>query len=182
MRFARLNRDELSERQRETYDRIAGGPRQEVRGPFVAWLRSPVFADHAAAMGSYLRFESDLPGRIKELAVLMVAKSWHATFVWNAHQALALEAGLTEEAIDAIGRGHPPLLHDEASRIGHGFLAELLDDKYVSDETWRKAVDQFGDQGVVDLLAIAGYYVMVAMTVMATNLGGSDLPNPFRED
>ncbi|MDE1993434.1 MAG: carboxymuconolactone decarboxylase family protein [Rhizobiaceae bacterium] len=179
MRFGELDRDTLNPQQQSTYDRIADGPRGAVRGPFVAWIRSPEFADRAEALGNYLRFESTLPLRAKELAVLMVARSWRAAFVWKAHAPLAVDAGIPEDAVEAIRLGKPPQFDDELDRVAYSFLAELIDDRRISDQAWHAAIRQLGDKGVVDLLGITGYYCMVASTVVGVELGTGGLDTFF---
>jgi 4-carboxymuconolactone decarboxylase len=174
VRFARLDREKLTLRDRETYDRIANGPRQGVNGPFAVWLRSPAFADCAEAMGNYLRFDSTLPRNIKELAVLMVAKHWRASFVWDAHQTMARDAGLSQDAVVAIEHGHPHDVPDDGERRAFQLIAELLNSKRLRDRTWREAVEKFGDQGVVDLIGVVGYYCIVALTVVAAGLGSGE--------
>ena len=44
---------------------------------------------------------------------------------------------------------------------------ELHRDRQVSDATWAVAIAQFGEQGVVDLIAINGYYALLAMVMNA---------------
>jgi 4-carboxymuconolactone decarboxylase len=79
-RINTLTNEEMSPRQRETYQRIAKGPRKGVNGPFAVWLRTPEFADRAEALGNYCRFESTLFQRAIELTILLVARHWQASF------------------------------------------------------------------------------------------------------
>lgn len=178
MRLKPLQRTELSERQRATYDRLTNGPRQSVSGPFIAWLRSPELADRAGALGDYLRFESNLSPAIRELVILMVARSWNAAFVWEAHRSLAIDAGISVEILDAIRQGREPSFPTVELSAVYWIIEELLTSKRVSDYTWHDALNKLGEGGIADLLGLAGYYSMVVLTVVATELGGES-PNPF---
>src|SRR5215475_9770099 len=87
-RFKPLAADEMTDAQRKVYGEIAGGPRGGVRGPFNALLRSPELADRAQKMGEYLRFQSSIPARLNEFAILINARYWGSQYEWYAHHPL----------------------------------------------------------------------------------------------
>lgn len=163
---------ELSARQRATYDRIAGGPRGAVRGPFEAWILAPEFADHAEALGNYLRFGGGLADRLIEMAILLVAEHWRASFVWMSHAPLALQAGISESAIEDIRCGRDPDLAEPDVRAALMLVTELLETKSTSDATWTLARDILGDEAVVNLIGVSGYYGLVCMTIKSYQIGG----------
>jgi 4-carboxymuconolactone decarboxylase len=163
---------QLSARQQVTYDRIAAGPRGAVRGPFEAWILAPELADHAEALGNYLRFGGGLPDRLNELAILLVAEHWRSTFVWMSHKPLALQAGISEPATEAIRSGRDPHFNDPDCRAAFTLITELLETKSTSDATWTLARQTLGDDGTVNLIGIAGYYGLVCMTINAYHIGG----------
>src|SRR5215510_8675116 len=99
-RFPELTREQMSPAQQKAADAIAAGPRGGLRGPFNAWLRSPEFADRAQRVGEYIRYQSSLPKKLNEFAILITARWWNAKFEWYAHYPLALQAGL-EPAVAA---------------------------------------------------------------------------------
>jgi len=169
---------DLSPRERETFDRIADGPRAGVRGPFAAWIRSPDFADRAEVLGRYCRFENALAPKINELAILLVARHWCAAFAWEGHLGLAREAGVPDMTIQAIRIGAEPHFDDEADQAAYEFVVQLLETRDVDDDAWSRAVGLFGQRGVVDLIGVTGYYGLVAMTLKACHIG-SGLPDPF---
>ena len=84
-RFPQVPRDQLTDAQKQVYDAIAGGPRGGVRGPFGPLLRSPELADRVQKLGEYLRFDSSLPARLNEMAILINARFWESKYEWNAH-------------------------------------------------------------------------------------------------
>jgi len=177
-RINTLTNEEMSPRQRETYQRIAKGPRKGVNGPFAVWLRTPEFADRAEALGNCCRFESTLFQRAIELTILLVARHWQASFAWNSHVPLALSAGITEGQIEAIRRGETPLFKETRDQICFAFVEELLATKSVGDHTWSNAVKAIGENGVIDLIGLAGYHGLVTMTLNACKIE-SDVLNSF---
>jgi len=159
---------ELSEAQRRARAGIVSGPRGGVRGPFDALLRSPEFADRLQRVGAYVRFESSLPARLSELAILVTARHWGAQYEWYAHRKLAEKAGLAPPIADAIAEGRRPaaLQEDEAAVVD--FCRELHETKQVSDAAWSAALERFGERGVIDLIGTCGYYTAVSMVLNAT--------------
>jgi 4-carboxymuconolactone decarboxylase len=136
-----------------------------LRGPFQAWLRSPRFADLMQRVGAYLRFETSVPARLNELAILITARAWDAQFEWWAHERLAREAGLDPKIAEAIaeGRRPEPMQADEA--VVYDFCTELRANRKVSDATLARALDLLGEQGVIELIGVSGYYDTVSMTL-----------------
>jgi 4-carboxymuconolactone decarboxylase len=164
-RFPPLDFDAMTPAQREVAEAISSGPRGGLRGPFQAWLRSPALADRLQKVGEYLRFSSAVPRRLNELAILITARAWDAQYEWFAHHRLALEAGLDPAVAADIAEGRPPggMKPDEA--VVYDFCSELRATKTVSDKTLAAALDLLGEAGVVDLIAVSGYYDIVSMTL-----------------
>ena len=163
----------LTPAQRAAADELTKGPRGKLAGPFVPLLRSPALMARVQRVGEYLRFESALPDRIKELAILVVARHWDQGYEWSFHLPLALTAGVTRETAEAIAGGRRPsgLTAEEAA--AHDLLQELLTTKTVGDEAYAAALDAFGEAGVVDLVAFGGYYGLLAMVM---NAAGTPAP------
>jgi 4-carboxymuconolactone decarboxylase len=164
-RFPELSPEQMTDDQRRVADEIRSGPRGGMRGPFNAWLRSPNAADRMQKVGEYVRFKSSIPPRLNELAILMTARNWTAQFEWWAHRRLAIQAGLSPKICDAIAAGRRPRDMAEDERIVYDFSVELLRDRQVSDKTFKAMVDKFGEHGVIDLIAVHGYYTLVSMTL-----------------
>jgi 4-carboxymuconolactone decarboxylase len=164
-RFPTLQREQMTPAQARVAQAIAAGPRGGLRGPFNAWLRSPEFADRAQKVGEYIRFQSSLDPRLKELAILITARWWNAKFEWYAHHQLALQAGLRPEVAEDLAQGRRPrgMAADEAAV--YDFATELRRDRRVSDKTFAEAKRLLGEQGVIDLIGVSGYYDLVSMTL-----------------
>ena len=178
-RFPPLSLEAMTPAQREVAEAIASGPRGGLRGPFQAWLRSPETAQRLQKVGEYLRFSSSVPPRLNELAILITARAWDAQFEWYAHHRLALEAGLDPAvAADiAAGRRPEPMRADEA--VVYDFCTELRGTRNVSDATLARALDLLGEQGVIELIGVSGYYDTVSMTLNVAEVplpDGVDLP------
>ena len=131
-------------------------------GPFLPLLRSPRLLDRVASVGEYLRFESVLDARVRELATCAVARHVTNQFEWVMHAPLALKAGVSPEAIEALRAGARPLRLAPDEEAALDFTRELLTTHGVSDATYASALAHFGEQGVVELAALVGYFAMVS--------------------
>jgi len=164
-RLAPPDPDKLTPEQRRVYDAIASGPRGQVRGPLAIWLHRPGLADRAQTLGQYCRYDSSLPPRLSELAILVTAKVWRAEFEWWAHKQHALKAGLAPAVIDAIRDGQEPAFESAEEAVVYRFSKTLNHERAVPDALYREAVDLLGEGGVVDLTGILGYYALISMTL-----------------
>jgi len=181
-RFKLLAEDEMSEAQRKVYRQIASGPRGGVRGPFNALLRSPDLADRAQKLGEYVRYDSSIPERLREFAILITARHWTAQYEWHAHHAHAMKAGLRPEIARDVAQGRRPAGMNDDEEAVYDFCRELHEKKSVSDASYATALRKFGERGVVDLIAISGYYTLVSMVLNVDRrpIPGDGAP-PLRE-
>jgi 4-carboxymuconolactone decarboxylase len=166
MRLPLINPDEMDDRQREMAARIAGR-RGAVRGPFQVWLNSPELCDRVESLGAFVRFESSLPLRLRELSLLMAARHWDAQYSWNAHVDKCVESGIDPEAIRAIAERREPVFEREEDTAFHRFCHELLEEHFVREDTFRAAEKHFGAQGLVDTVGSLGNFSMLAMCLNA---------------
>src|SRR4030088_712974 len=164
-RFRPLSVGELNDAQRKVYEEIAGGPRGGVRGPFNALLRSPELTDRAQRMGEYIRFNSSLPPRLNEFAILITARHWSSQYEWFAHAPLAAKGGLPSSVIAELQSGKRPGAMNEDEAAVYDFCNELHTTKGVSDAAYQRALDRFGERGIVDLVGVSGYYTLVSMVL-----------------
>jgi len=162
-RFKPLTYDQLTPEQKTMAEHLLAGERGGLNGPFNVLLRSPEMGDAAQKLGAQLRFHSVLPGKLRELAIIITARYWTAQYEWTAHHRLALQAGVSPAIADAIAAGKRPASLQPDEEIVYNFCNELLNTKQVSDTTFKTAVDKLGERGVVDLTALVGYYNFVSM-------------------
>ena len=160
--------DKLTEAQKKAAEAFAEGRGYQVRGPFVPLIRSPEVMLRAKAMGDYLRFKSVLDPRINEMVIIVTAREWTQQYEWQAHYPAALKAGLRREIADAIADGRRPPGMAEDEEAAYDTAIEILRLKRVSDATYSGAVAKFGEQGVIDLLGVVGYYSFLAIIMNTT--------------
>lgn len=145
----------------------------EVFGPFVPLSRSPQLMIDAARMGTYLRFGNTLPRALSEFAIILQARRWTQEYEWYVHAADAKTAGLPEEIIQAVAEGRRPEKMTDEQDIIYEFGRELNDLHAVTDRTYARALARFGEQGVMDLVGVNGFYSLISMVL---NVGRTPLP------
>ncbi|WP_322404375.1 carboxymuconolactone decarboxylase family protein [Massilia luteola] len=157
--------EDWTDAQRAAAQDIINGPRGALYGPFVPLLRSPELLGYAQKLGEYLRYRSAIGVRLSELAILVTAREWDQQVEWAIHAPIAQQVGVPPDVIDAIARRERPaaLLVDEAVVVD--FCLELHRHKRVSDRVYDDALALFGEQGVVDLMGVNGYYTFLAMVM-----------------
>ena len=164
-RLPPLAPEAMTPEQKRIVDGIVAGPRGGLRGPFPAMLRSPEVAERFQKLGEYLRFDSSIPTALNELAILVTAREWSAQYEWYAHHLLAMKAGLPPAIAEAVAEGRKPDGMDADQALVWQFCTELHKTKQVSDASYAATKDRFGERGIIDLIAVSGYYVAVAMTL-----------------
>ena len=170
----------LTPAQRAASDELTAGPRGKLAGPFVPLLRSPELMARVQKLGEYLRFESALPGRVKELAILVTARHWGQAYEWSFHLPLALKAGVTRETAEAIAEGRRPAEFTVDEAAAYGLLSQMLETRRAGDDAYAEALAAFGEAGVVELIAFAGYYGLLAMVMNAAGTPAPDAEIPLK--
>jgi len=169
---------ELSPRQQEISDRISsrhGG----TRGPFLVWLRSPELCEKVEALGAYCRFESSLDMRLRELSLLIAARHFDAQYSWNAHVGKAVDLGIDAESLRALAANEEPSFASHDEQVLYQFSTEILRDHFVSDDTFARALAEFGEQGLVDLIGSLGNFSMLAMLLNTFQVDLQAVEPPF---
>jgi 4-carboxymuconolactone decarboxylase len=157
--------NQLTDAQRSAVDAFKEARGVEVSGPFFPLLRSPELMTRTRAMGDYLRYKSALPPRLSELVILMTAREWSQQYEWNAHYPVAIKAGVKADVLAAIADGRRPQEMSADEAILYEFCQELHHAKQVSDAAYARAVERFGEQGVMDTIGISGYYSLLGMVL-----------------
>jgi 4-carboxymuconolactone decarboxylase len=167
-RMPEIPADKLTDAQKKAADQFMKERQRPVFGPFVALERSPEVMLRAEAMGEYLRFHNVIPQKLMELAIIITARQWTQQYEWNAHDPLAIKAGLSPEIVKAVGEGRRPVGMSDDEDIVYEFCTELHRNRSVSDATYARAVARFGEQGVIELTSLAGYYTFLSMVMNTT--------------
>jgi 4-carboxymuconolactone decarboxylase len=133
----------------------------------------------AIPLFNYVRNESTVPAKARELAMLTTARAMDCPYIWNAHVALGRQAGLSDSLVDALRDKQPlpQMSPEESAVLNLGMEFFLL--HRVSQDTFQAALDQFGEQGFVELTTLMGYYAMLAFNANAVDLG---LPHDLVEE
>jgi len=167
--------ENMTKQQKRINDEIAGsrggGP---AKGPFALWLQTPELADKANSFGSYLRQNTTVPQRLVELAVLVVARTYTAQYEWYAHEKYVENVGLDPKIVDAIRTRTEPEIKNADEQIVYAVTQELSVQRTLSDETYKRAIEELGETTVLELITIIGFYTMVAIVLVSYQV---DIPD-----
>lgn len=164
-RITPLASSQMNEEQQQIYSEIAAGKRGSVPAPLQIWLRSPELARHAQKLGEFVRYNTSLPPRLSELAILVTARFWTSQYEWNAHKKMALKAGLDPAIIEAIATRQPPGFDKPDEQVVYDFSRTLHRDHQLPDNLYQTAIETLGEQAVVELVGLLGYYTLISMTL-----------------
>jgi 4-carboxymuconolactone decarboxylase len=168
-----LPKEQLTDEQAQALAEFVAA-RGQPTGPWNVLLRSPELMKRTRELSDYLRFESELPGYLREFAILMTARQWGQSYEWNAHYPLAIDEGFSADMAQAIAEGRRPDAMLEEEEILYDLVTELQRNHGVSDATYERAVERFGEQGVVETVSLVGYYTMISMIL---NTARTPLPD-----
>jgi 4-carboxymuconolactone decarboxylase len=170
-RMTMLAPEALNDAQRKAYEEVVDGRRGRMPAPMRAWIRSPEFARRAQHLGEFTRYETRLEPRLSELAILVTARYWDAQYEWYVHAKEALKAGLDPGILEAISMRQQPVFADPEQAVVHDFSLTLHQTRQVPMPLYREAVEVLGEQKVVELVGILGYYTLVSMTLNVFDIG-----------
>lgn len=165
--------DKLTDAQKKAAAEFLVERKQAVFGPFVPLSRSPQLMINAAKMGTYLRFGNSLPRDVSEFAILLVSRRFTQLYEWDIHAADGRTAGLGDAIIQAVADGRRPEGMTDGMEIVYDFSNELNDFHSVTDRTYARMVGKYGEQGMMDLVGLNGYYSMISMVL---NVARTPLP------
>ena len=180
-RFPQLTMDQLDEKQKPLGEQIMKVSSVGLGGPYNPMIRSPVLGQRLYDLFYYLRWQTSVPTKLNEFAILIIGRQWRSQVEWFAHAPLAAKAGLSPDIIAELKEGKRPASMAEDEALVYDFVTELTTTKKVSDETFARAKKLFNDQQIVDLTAVSGNYVMVAMMLaMAEETVPPGKEEPFK--
>ena len=162
-RFPQLTMDQLDAVQKPLGEQIIKVSSIGLGGPYNPMLRSPVLGQRLYDLFHYLRWETSVPIKFNEFAIIIIARQWRSQVEWLAHAPLAEKAGLAPAIIADLKANKRPASMGEEEAVVYDFVTELTTARKVADETFARARQVFSEQQIVDLTAVAGNYIMVAM-------------------
>jgi 4-carboxymuconolactone decarboxylase len=180
-RFAQLTMDQLDEKQKPLGEQVMKVSSVGLGGPYNPLMRSPVLGQRLFDLFYYLRWQTSVPTKLNEFAILIIGRQWRSQVEWFAHAPLAAKAGLSTDIIAELKEGKRPSKMADDEALTYDFVTELSTTQKVSDETFARAKKIFNDQQIVDLTAVSGNYVMVAMILaMAEETVPPGKEEPFK--
>jgi 4-carboxymuconolactone decarboxylase len=180
-RFPQLTMDQLDEKQKPLGEQIMKVSSVGLGGPYNLLLRSPVLGQRLFDLFYYLRWQTSVPTKLNEFAILVIARQWRSQVEWFAHAPIAAKAWLSPDIIAELKTNKRPSNMAEDEAVVYDFVTELTSTQKVSDETFARARKVFNDQQIVDLSSVAGNYVMVAMILaMGEQSVPPDKEEPFK--
>lgn len=172
-RLRPVNREDLDDFGKDLYDTITEGGRsftydevnKEYMGPRAIRMHSPTVAYHNSSANQYLRYESGIDPKLRELTIMNAAIHMNSDYEWTAHEETALEVGVPQEQIDIIKFNKPiPDSLGEKETVIITLCREILrGDHRVSSETFARAEALFGAKRLVEIVALLGGYTATAM-------------------
>lgn len=159
---------EATKEQKALLRALRDGPRGQtltIRGPFAAWMHAPDLGMLAQSLGAYVRYHTSLPPRMSEFVILCTARHWKAQFEWYAHAPIAEREGVSKKIIADLQAGKRPTTASKEELALYDFVEELYKNKRVSDKTYERVYAFLGEEALVQLVGILGYYSMIAMTL-----------------
>jgi 4-carboxymuconolactone decarboxylase len=183
-RLPAVSLDALAPEQQALVDAIKAGPRGRFNneGPFAVYLHAPAYGLLAQKLGGYLRFQTSVPPRLSEFAILCTGQFWKAQYEWHAHAAIAASQGVKEATIRDLKAGRAPKSAPRDEMAIYAFIKELYATRRVSNAVYARVHKFLGDAGMVELVGILGYYVLISMTLNVFRMPlpeGADVP--FKE-
>jgi 4-carboxymuconolactone decarboxylase len=144
-----------------------------IHGPVVPLLRSPEVMLKAEALGDYLQFKTVLPPKLRDFVMLITARQWTQQYVWNSHYLTTIKLGISPDIVNALQEGRRPSGMSDDEAIVYDFCDELYRNHSVSDATYARALARFGEQGIIDLVSVNGFYAFLSMVM---NVARTPLP------
>ena len=185
MRLSPIERDDLNDEQRTVLEAIESGPRGEGRpgiwmiGPFGAWVRAPGIGQAIQAAGEAIRFNTSLTPNVQEVAICTVGVHHRSRFEFSAHRALAIKAGVSEQALDQLAAcEHPDFSGDE--QLSYTIASQMLNQHRILDDTYAHCLAVFGETAMIELVATVGYYCLISLTLNSFEIPlESGMRDPF---
>lgn len=173
-RFPNPDRESLTPEGQKIWD-VIDQTRGGVWGPYAVLMGVPQLAERVAAVGEYLRFHGSLADIDRELAILVSAEKSNCPFEWAIHEPIALKAGLTKDMLDSIRGSIEPLGFSARQNLIVEVIRELFDTKTLKEESFLRAKAEFGQEQLLEITVIAGFYRMLAFVLNAFDV---EIPSP----
>jgi 4-carboxymuconolactone decarboxylase len=173
-RLPDLSYDDLDPGRKKLWDSVVGSRGTDLVnehggliGPFNAFIHAPDVGARLSSLGRVLRFETSIERRLSEVAIITVGARWKAEFEWWAHARMARAHGVADAVVDAIGRGEDPPFEAADERTVYVVARQLTETGRLDQDAYAAAQRLLGDTGLVELVALCGYYTLVSFLLGA---------------
>ncbi len=173
-RLPYLRRDDLDPDGQEVWDSIIGSrgatlvnDEGGLSGPFNAFVHAPDVGRHLTSLGKVLRFETSIERRLSEVVIITVGARWKAEFEWWAHARMARRHGVPDAVVNAIGRGEEPPFEAQDERTVYTAARQVVQTGRLGPDAYEAVRVLLGDKGVVEFVALCGYYTLVSYLLNA---------------
>jgi 4-carboxymuconolactone decarboxylase len=181
MRFPHLKDDQMSSEQLTLAQRYRASWRAKLPGldgalggPLDAMIRAPELASRISHLSDYFRNCGTLSTRQVEFIVLLSSRAYSSNYEWSAHRPFAEAAGVSPGIADAIAHRRKPdgLTTDE--KAIYDLVTALLETAAVTDSVFEHARATLGEREVVEIVALCGFYSMIAMILAVADVGAPE--------
>tara|TARA_B100001123_G_scaffold48769_1_gene49690 strand:- start:394 stop:951 length:558 start_codon:yes stop_codon:yes gene_type:complete len=183
-RLPPINQDKLTKSQIKFLEAIQNGPRGKIpmTGPFGVWLRAGSTGDVIQKLGASLRYDTILDETLKELAICVVGSHYKAKFEFAYHAELAKKTGISDKILEDLRHNKTPSFNDSRLKLIYQITTQLLDKHSLSDDIYREGINEFKEQGMIELVSLVGYYCLVSLTLNAFEIPIDDgMNDPFND-
>ena len=170
-RLPQLSLEQLNAQQRALADEILKVSSVGLGGPYNSLLRSPELGKRLFALLDYLRFNTSVPRRLNEFAILIQARLWTSQVEWLTHYPLALKEGISEATAADLKAGRRPASMKADEAAVYDLCMEISTARTVSEATYRRAAQVLNEQQLVDLVTLSGTYTTLAMMMNTVEQG-----------
>lgn len=180
MRLTFPTQDTYTAEQQRVVDIALSSARGRVAGPLPALLTSPPVAEHMHLLGAYLGYKSTVPRDAVELAILTTAHERGYDYVWKVHLPRAHENGVAPEVVAAIGENRDPEFPSDTQLLAFEVARALSRSSALDDQLYDRAQAAFKERGLVELVALVGFYHAVGMVLNV--FGSINVPHKLSDD
>ena len=141
-------------------------PDGSLGGPFDPWLMNPELSHRLRGLGGMLWERTSMDRGMVELAISIIGKLWESNVEWTAHAPRAVEYGIPQSVMDDVLAGRRPKGTPDQELLFDVCVAMHTEHK-LALPLYKRAVEAFTERGLMEFMAVIGYYTLVSMTLNA---------------
>lgn len=158
----------LTGKERELYEHFCALRGGKVDGMYKALMNHPAVTEYVSNLGAFLRFQSTLPGNIREFIILYSAHRVHAAYEWVKHLHPAKDEGIPVEVIEAVRTGKDEF--PAPYSIFPEFVDLILNLKSIPEPLQKQIIQLVGIKGLIEAVVLIGFYRMIGGIIFAFDI------------